>query len=623
MKGFHGKHLRVNLSKGTCAVEHWPEINYRRFLGCRGIISYLLLTELGPGVDPLGPENKLIFALGAITGHKLIGSGRHAVGAKLPLTGGIGESEAGGYWGAELKKAGHDFLIIEGRAKHPVYLWIKDGAAEIRDARHLWGLEPQETEATIRDQLDDAMVRVACIGPGGEKLIRFACVINDLNHVAGRGGLGAVMGAKNLKAVAVRGNALPQTHNPDKIKELTRWMGAKFREKPGPWSCGTGSTMLTYEKLGNIPVRNFQGGEFPNIGNLIPQRLFELEYVKRMEGCYICPLKCKRVASSAGAYKVNPAYGCPEYETLSSFGVNCGIEEVEPLIKANELCNRLGIDTISGGVVVSFAMECFEKGLIGPLDTGGLDLRFGNADAMLQLLERIGKRQGLGDLLAEGTKIAAKTIGKGAQDLAMHVKGMEIPMHEPRLNQSMGMYYAVNPSGADHVGGIYDNGISKNTTVWDGLDVAHALPTSCLGPEKARMLYHNGFWRQIRSVLGLCLFIPWSRRQIADAMEAITGWPMTSWRLMKTAERCITLGRLFNLREGFTRVDDMLPRRMFKSPKTGPLNQIRVDPESFKETVSLYFQMLGWDEEGVPTEARLVELDLLEFCQAHKALNVQ
>ena len=610
MKGYNGKILRVDLTAGRTKVEQWPEDIYRRYLGGRGFIAHVLLTELKARVDPLGPDNKLVFSLGPITGHSVVGSGRHSVGAKFPLTGTLGESEAGGYWGAELKKAGFDAIIIEGKAERPVYLWIKDGQAEIKGAENIWGLETAGTQEAIREQLGDNLIRVACIGPAGEKLIRLACIAHDLSHIAGRGGLGAVMGSKNLKAVAVRGSVRPEVANPEKLKELTRWMGQNFRNKPGTWSCGTGSAMLTYEQTGNLPVRNFQGGSFPGVKNLIPQRMFELDYIERMEGCFICPLKCKRRTKISGPYEVNPDYGGPEYETLAALGSNCGIDEVEPVIKGNELCNGLGLDTISTGVAISFAMECFEKGLITIQDTGGLELNFGNAQAMLELIDQIGKRQGLGDLLAEGTKIAAQKIGGDADQYAMQVKGLEIPMHEPRWKQGLGLHYAVHFAGADHCTGIHDDLVIKNLAAWDGIDVAESIPSTETSPRKARMLYQMGMWRQMGNIVGLCLFVPWSRRQIIEAVEAVTGWPMSHWRLMKTVERTMTMARLFNQREGLSEADDILPPRFATSSEEGPLKEVAIDPESFEESRRVYYQMLGWGENGVPTEGRLVELDL-------------
>jgi aldehyde:ferredoxin oxidoreductase len=307
---------------------------------------------------------------------------------------------------------------------------------------------------------------------------------------------------------------------------------------------------------------------------------------------------------------VDPIYGSPEYETLAALGSNCGIDDLEALIKANELCGRYGIDTISTGVAISFAMECFEKGLLNTDDTNGLDLRFGNVSAMLEMIERIAKREGFGRLLAEGTKRASEIIGRGSFEFAMHVKGEEIPMHEPRYKSGMALHYSVHLTGADHCTGIHDDRISAILSEWDSIDVAQWISKNEMSPQKSRMLYHVGSWRQIGNYLGLCVFVPWSYEQICEAVGYITGWPMSYWRLMKTVERGISLARLFNLREGFSAKDDKLPSRFYTSSSDGPLKNAAIDPERHEEAKKAYYQMLGWNESGVPTYGRLVELDI-------------
>ena len=610
MKGFNHKILSVDLSTRTVTLEAPPEDDYRFFLGGSGFIAQILLRDVPPNIDPLGPDNRLIFALGPLTGHGFIGAARHGIGAKSPLTGGFGESEAGGYWGAELKKAGFDAVVVTGASATPVYVWIENGRAEIRDADHLWGLETARTQQAIRDELSDQRVRVACIGPAGERLIRYACVAHDVTHMAGRNGMGAVMGSKRLKAVAVRGEKAPPVHDADTLRDLSRWMGKNYKTKVPFYNCGTGSTMISYEASGNLPVRNFQGGRFPAVTQITPQHMFEQDYVEKMSGCYQCPVKCKREVRMDTLWLVDPQYGGPEYETLAAFGSNCGIDQVEALIKANELCNRYGMDSISTGVCISFAMECFENGILTRETTGGLDLAFGNADAMLKMVEQIAHRQTLGDILAEGVQRAAQKIGGKACEYAMHVKGGEIPMHEPRAKQGMALHYSVHANGPDHCAGIHDNLVVKNLTGWDNIDVAESLESTEISPRKARMLYHNGLWRQMRNYLGLCLFVSWSQEQICDALKAVCGWPMSAWRLMKTVERGATLGRIFNLREGFSREDDILPERFFSPPAQGPLKESGIDRKGFYAAREVYYQMMGWDPNGVPTYARLVELGI-------------
>ena len=344
--------------------------------------------------------------------------------------------------------------------------------------------------------------------------------------------------------------------------------------------------------------------------NITPQYMFEHGYVERMHGCYICPVQCKRLVKLEGPHKVDSEYGGPEYETLAALGSNCLIGEVEPLILANQLCNDAGLDTISAGVSIAFAMECFELGMINLEDTGGVDLRFGNAEAMLEMLRQIIERRGLGELLGKGVRRASEVIGQGSEEFAVHVKGGELPMHDPRVKAGMGLHYAVHAGGPDHCTGIHDGLVLKSPAGWDTVDAAEPLSPYELSPAKARMLYQTGLWRQAGNYLGLCLFIPYSQKQVCEAVTAVTGFPMSHWRMMKTVERGMTLARIFNLREGFTREQDMLPPRFFSAPEEGPLKERAMDRESFLVAREAYYQMLGWDEQGVPTPGRMFELGI-------------
>jgi aldehyde:ferredoxin oxidoreductase len=605
MFGYNGKILRIDLSTRRHAVTTPSEDYYKHYLGGRGIIIHTLLSEVSPGIDPLGPDNKLIFALGPLTGYPLPGSGRNSVGAKSPLTGGFGEAEAGGFWGAELKRSGYDAIIVEGASSVPVYLWINHGKIEIRDAGPVWGLEIADADAAIKKELDNDKIRTALIGPGGEKRIRYACIANDITHVAGRTGLGAVMGSKKLKAIAVRGDTPPEAADPRKMMELARWMGKHFKENAsGHHLVGTGSTMRQYELCGNLPIRNFRGGNFPGVEQITPQQLFEKGYLKKRETCYACPIRCKRVVSLEQPWKVDIRYGGPEYETLGALGSNCGVNHLEALMKANEICARHGIDTISTGVSISFAMECYEKGILTRNDTDGLELTFGNAPAMVEMVERIALRKGFGDILAEGTKRASESIGRGSSAYAIHVKGLELPMHEPRYKQGMGLHYSVNATGADHCTGVQDDQVQKKQPRWA------TLPSTEMSQRKAEMLYDVGLWRHLANYIGMCVFVPWNHRQIGDAVQAVTGWPMDTQPLIDVVERGITLARIFNLREGFSRMDDQLPRRFFGSPLEGPLQEVSVDPAKLAAAQRDYYQMLGWDEAGIPTHQKLVDLDI-------------
>lgn len=587
MKGINNRILRVDLTTGTLTAEAVSAEDYRRYLGGRGFIAHTLLKEVHRGADPFGPENRLVFALGTLTGHTFVGSGRNSVGCKSPLSGGYGESEAGGFWGVELKKAGFEALIIQGISPAPVYLWIKDGEAELRDAGRLRGMETARTQQAIQEELGDRRIRAAVIGPAGEKRVRFACIANDITHVAGRTGMGAVMGAKGLKAIAVRGGSLPEPADREKLRTLNRWMMENYKEKSKHWRYGTGSDMAGYEANGTLPVRNFQGGRFPGVEKINAKLLCE-KYVTKMDNCYGCPIRCKRVVRLEGPFAVDPIYGGPEYETLAAFGSNCGIDNLEALMKAHELCNRHGIDTISTGVAISFAMECAERGILGPEDTDGLDLRFGNAEAMVEMVGRIARREGFGDLLAEGSLRAARRIGKGSEALAMQVKGEELPMHEPRRKQAMGLHYSLHVTGADHSTGIHD--------------------TDALDGSAGAKLHEKAFSAQLTNTMGICKFVPWSEAQVQEAFAHVTGWPATARDLMQAVDRGITLARIFNLREGFSAKDDVLPERFHSSPADGPLKGL--DPGRFAEARKGYYRSLGWDEAGVPTRAALEALGI-------------
>ena len=609
--GFTGKILRINLTTEKISFETLEETFYRRYFGGRGLISYYLLNELEPKTNPLSPENKLIFACGPVTGAPFSGSGRNSVGAKSPLTGAYGEAEAGGFWGAELKRAGFDAIIVEGKASSPVYLWVHNQKVELRDASHLWGLEIKKSQETIRNELDDKTVKVAQIGPGGEKQVRYACVINDLNHAAGRGGIGAVMGAKNLKAVAVKGTTNVPVRKPKRLRKLATWMAQNVDSIARVLhTYGTGVEMDVGAEVGNLPIRNFRDGDFPEVDNI------SAEAVKNTVGvgmgtCFACVVACKKEVKVTEPWIVDPEYGGPEYETLASLGSNCGVSDLKAVCKANELCQRCSIDTISTGVTISFAMECFEHGLLTKADTGGLDLSFGNAESMLKMVEMIGKKRGIGALLAEGTKRAAESIGNGAEEFAVHVKGQEVPMHDPRLKRGEALGYAVSPTGADHVHNIHDTFLYPQLPKsYNSLGVLEAVPVEDFGPKKVRLYKIVGDWRTLNNFLVTCLFTPWSVVQKVEIVRSVTGWNTTAFELMKVVERGNTLARIFNIREGFTEKDDWLPPRFFKPKTSGALSETSVNPEDLQKAKILYYDMMGWTEQGVPKQSKLAELDI-------------
>jgi aldehyde:ferredoxin oxidoreductase len=610
--GYHGRILRIDLTDGQIAVEAPDQAFYRRYLGGAGFVAYYLLKEVPPGTDPLGPENRLIFACGPLTGVPLAGSGRNAIGARSPLTGALGEADVGGFWGAELKAAGYDAIVVQGSAASPVYLWVHDGQAELRDAAHFWGLENKETHTAIRQELGEARARIALCGPAGEKLVRYAAIVADLKHVAGRTGLGAVMGAKKLKAVAVRGSKPPRLADRDRVGELARWLQDNYRDLMGEFpDLGTGISVIPYNAMGALPVHNFRDGHLEGAEAIGREGLAE-QVVVRMESCYACVVSCKKVVDLKEPYRVDPAYGGPEYETAASMGSNCGIADVYAVSKASERCNALGLDTISTGGTMAFAMECFENGLLTTADTSGLELRFGDADAMLQLLELIAARQGIGNLLAEGTKRAAQRIGGGAERFAVHVKGQELPYHDPRIQHGLGLGYAVSYTGADHCHSAFDRSYEQEATM-DGvrnLGVLETMPATWLGPEKVRAILYDSLRQHLNNSLGLCQFLPYRNDQVVEAVRAVTGWDTNAWELWKAAERLVTMGRAFNVRQGLTPADDRLPPRM--AEPLGPDGPgAAIDPADLEAALSLYYEMMGWDPAtGVPRPARCHELDI-------------
>ncbi len=613
--GYNGKILRVDLSSGKLTTEEFPENFYRQYFGGEGFVGYFLLKELPRGVDPLGPGNKLILAAGPLTGVPVGGCGRHSVGGKSPLTGGFGEAEAGGYWGAELKMTGFDAVIVEGKAEKPVYLFIRDGKANLQDARHLWGMKVLECQDAIRQELGDPGIRVLQIGPAGEKLVRFACVSNDLDAFAGRTGMGAVMGSKNLKAVACRGHQRLSLADPQSVSDIARWVKnnspINIKEMR---DLGTARVVQGLNGLGGLPTRNFQVGSIDGADNITGEVMKDTILVKR-RSCFACPVQCKREVKVDEPYVVDPRYGGPEYETIGALGSDCGITDLKAIAKGNELTAAYGVDSISCGATIAFAMECFENGLLTKADTGGLDLRFGNAQAMLEMIERIALRQGLGDILAEGVARAAKKIGAGAEDFALHIKGQELPMHEPRLKQGMGIGYSISPTGADHCHNIHDtvyNSLSLPLKEMNAMGILEPLPADDLSPAKVRLVTYYSNWIHFLNCAVCCYFVMSLSRvgfeRITQLVSSVTGWNTTFFEILKVGERAVNLARIFNLREGLTVQDDNMPKRFFTPHGSGPLQEA-LDPEAFQKAKETYYEMMGWPD-GSPSSGKLGELGI-------------
>ena len=621
MYGSNEKILRVNLTTGAIAEEILSEDFYRLYPGGKALAGYYLLNEMPAHTEPFAPENVLVIANGLLTGAPVSTATRYIVSARSPLTTGYGESEAAGFWGPELKMAGFEAIVISGQAAQPVYLWIHDGQAELRPASHLWGSTTAEAQETIRTELGDDKIRVLQIGIAGENLVRYAGITNDLRHFNGRNGMGAVMGSKKLRAIAVRGKQRYQViaNDPETLMALGSKLAKGVRENPQSWDLQQRGTPGLVEGLnagGILPTRNFQQGIFENVDD-VKWEAYEKQLLTARRSCYACAIRCKREVAIDG--KVSP-YGGPEYETIGSFGPDCGISNLQAIAKANELCNAYMLDSISTGSTIAFAMECFEHGLINLADTDGIELKFGNTEAMLVMIERIARRQGFGDLLAEGSLRAAEKIGGNAKFFAIQVKGQELAMHEPRGKYNVGMGYAISEIGADHLVVTHDPALADPDSLTfknaQPLGISVAQPARSLSDEKMNQFFILERWNSLEKVVGFCFFGPAPRSMIHTddvlaAINAATGWNMTIQEALQIGERATNMARVFNVREGFSRKDDTLPERIFQGLQNGPLEGKPLPRDEFERALTVLYGLKGWDPEtSQPSQERLEALSL-------------
>ena len=619
MYGATGRILRVDLTNQRISEEKLSEKDVRTYLGGKCLGAKILFQELEPGIDPLGPENKLIFAAGPLTGAMFTGNARYAVLTKSPLTGGWGESYSGGYFGPELKKAGFDAVIVEGRAGEPVYLWIRDGEADLRDARKLWGKFTGDVKKEIAREVGDKKVSVAAIGPGGENLVRYACIINDFHYAAGRCGVGAVMGSKKLKAIAVRGTSEVPIADEKAFKNLLKRAADEAMAGWGEslFQYGTAGDLISLHASGRLPTKAFRKCTFEGAEKITGETLAKT-IMRDRATCPGCAVAHYRVVEVKGRYEVDPEYGGPEYETCASLGSLCMVDDLEAISKGNELCNKYSIDTISTGVSIAFAMECYEKGLLTKEDTGGIDLSWGNGDAVVQLIEKIARREGIGDILAEGVKRAAEKIGKGSEEWALHVKGMELPMHEPRGKKGVGLSYATGDRGASHLQTYHDDAFQseKNLAPEIGLD-STLIPQSIteMTPRKVKAVKISEDLMGLYNSLVVCRFTFYPAgikiNTLMEIFKSVTGWDASPKELLLVGERSFNLTRAFNAREGFTRKDDVLPRRVMEPLSEGPLKGEGFPRDALNKMLDLYYEYRGWDKErGWPTREKLKELGL-------------
>jgi aldehyde:ferredoxin oxidoreductase len=603
--GYMGKILWVDLTRGKFEEEQLDENLAKQFIGGYGVGARVLFSRMKAGVDPLGPENILGFTTGPFTGTQAISGTRYTIVGKSPLTGCWGDANSGGHFGAFLKFAGYDFVFFTGIAPKPVYLFIDNGKAELKDASHLWGKDTYDTEDMIKAELGKE-TEVACIGPGGEKLSLIAGVVHLKGSVAARSGLGAVMGSKKLKAVVVKGKMKVPVYDEKGVKDLrTKYMALLGGHIDVLRKFGTTFTTASSIEAGDSPVKNWGGvalNDFPNAATLSGEVVDERRL--RRIACWQCPVGCEATMKEGmGQYKYAAGSYRPEYETIAMLGSNCLNSNIESIIKANDICNRLGIDTISAGAVIAFAMECYEKGLITKKDTGGIELTWGNHQALVAMTEKMGQREGFGDILADGVKAAAQKIGRDAAEYAMHVHGQEVPGHNPIATSAMATTYLTNATPARHTQGSeehHNKGLlpDVNRQLYTGRGEVHARGSN---------------FQHVLMCSGMCLFVNSAfpdADNIANFLKPVTGWDVTNDDLVFIGERIENMRQAFNLREGIDLTQFKIAGRLLGKPpfKVGPNAGITVDE---KTMIQDYFKVMQWDPEtGRPNKRRMAELGL-------------
>lgn len=597
MYGYCGTILRVNLTTGDIQKEALDLELAKKYVGGRGLAEKIFSDEVDNKIEPFDPQNKLMIATGPLSGVQSVPTGgRYMVITKSPLTGTIASSNSGGRWGAELKFAGYDMIIVEGKSEKPVYINIVDDEVTIKDAAHLWGkMTTETTEMLLKETNEKA--KVLNIGPGGEKLSRIAAVMNDIDRAAGRSGVGAVMGSKNLKAVVVKGSGKPAVADPDKLKEVVKRVNEKIRENgvtgQGLPTYGTAVLVNIINENGVFPANNFQQSTFALAEEISGEALAEKYLVKRV-GCYGCPIACGRHC------KVDDIEGGgPEYETIWGFGADCGVSDLKAVIKANYWCNEVGLDTISASATIAAAMELYQKGMIKEDELDGVSLEFGNAEAVIEWTKRMGLRDGLGDKMAEGSYRLGEMYG--APELSMSVKKQELPAYDPRAIQGQGLAYATSNRGGCHVRAyLISPEILALPEKLDRFDLAGK-------PEWVKIF--QDLTAAIDSS-GMCLFTSFAMNadDYADMMNAVTGTDFDAASLLAAGDRIWNMEKLFNINSGLGKADDTLPKRLLEEPITdgpskGNLAQLGV-------LLPKYYDVRGWDADGVPTQAKLEELGI-------------
>ena len=615
MYGCHGKILRVDLAESKISQEEIPEELFDKYLTGAGLATHYLYRDVPKGADPLGPESALILMTGALTGTVAPSTGRFNWVFKSPLTGIWAQSNSAGFWGVDFKKTGFDGIIFQGIAPKPVYLLVEEDRAELRDAEHLWGKSVSETTKLIQDELGEKY-NVDCIGIAGENLVKYASIMNDLHRAAGRCGGGAVMGSKKLKAIAVRGNKAVDIANPDAFRAAAKKQFELLDQamfKVTLETFGTNVVIDLVNARGGFPTRNWQTGIFPDLEEINAQALSEKVLVEPM-GCFACPLRCgRRSEIRKGKYQGAKGEG-PEFESVGTLGGQCYVTDMEAITMAHYLCDDYGMDTISTGGTIAFAIECFEKGILTKADTDGLELKFGDPDVVIELIHKTAKRGGIGDLLAEGTRRMARKLDKGSEKFAMNVKGLELPAYDSRAVQITGLAYAVANRGGDHVT-AYIQGPTFLDIPFLCIPDSRIKDPLVADPDEVHVLLDLENVMTALDTLGACKFMGFcvASDEWVELVAHCLGREFTYDDLVKVGERAYNLARVYNVREGITRADDTLPPRLLEEPlPEGPA--AGMVNENLPAMLDKYYELRGWDKAtGKPTPEKLKELGLEEY----------
>ncbi len=610
MYGFMGKILRINLTNRTVAEEPVSESDARKFLGGSGLATKYLLEELAPGIDPLGPENKLIIMTGPLTGTASPSAGRFSAVAKSPLTGLWGGANSGGRWGCDFKHCGYDGMIIEGKADVPAILVIQDGQAEIRDAGDLWGRNVFETTQVLKEELGKKF-NVACIGIAGEKLVKYAAIMNDEHRALGRCGLGAVMGSKNLKAIAVSGTQKIEVADKESFKEAAKTASELVNESLLKMTLEVYGTVMVMDMVnvkGGLPTRNWQTGVCEYTDDINGPAINETILTSRA-ACFACPIACGRVTKVESGPYATKGEG-PEYESVGVFGPMCDIKDLAAITHASILCNDYGMDTISCGSTIAFAMECYEKGILTDADTGGLKLLFGEAPVMVDLVHKIARREGIGDLLAEGSRAVARKLGQDTERFAMQVKGLELACYDCRATKITGLSFATANRGGDHIT-AYVQGPTFLDVPFLIVEESTIEDTTVENPAEAKVVKDLEDALGVFDAVGACKFMGMAlmAEEVVPIIANATGWDFEVEEFRQSGERLFNQARMFNMREGASRKDDTLPARLLEEPlPDGPAAGLVVDLDPLLDA---YYEFRGWDiQTGKPTMEKLEELGL-------------